>query len=139
MSGSLPPGLTLSSSGVLSGTPTSSGTFTFAIQATDRNGCTGTRSYGLTVACATISLSPSTLPDGTVGRSYSKTISAGGGSSPYSFIVISGSLPPGLTLSSSGTLSGTPTSSGTSTFAIQATDRNGCTGTRSYSLLVKPH
>jgi len=139
ISGSLPPGLTLSSSGVLSGTPTSSGTFTFAIQATDRNGCTGTRSYGLTVACATISLSPSTLPDGTVGRSYSKTISAGGGSSPYSFIVISGSLPPGLTLSSSGTLSGTPTSSGTSTFAIQATDRNGCTGTRSYSLLVKPH
>jgi hypothetical protein len=44
-----------------------------------------------------------------------------------------------LSLSSGGVLSGTPTSSGTFTFAIQATDRNGCTGTRSYSLLIKSH
>ena len=136
ISGTLPPGLTLTSSGVLSGTPTSSGSFTFAIQATDRNGCTGMRSYSLMIACPTINLNPGGLPHGTVGHSYSKNIAAGGGTSPYSFTVVSGTLPPGLALTSSGVLSGTPTSSGSFTFAIQATDRNGCTGTRQYSITV---
>jgi len=139
VSGTLPPGLAFTSSGVLSGTPTSSGNFTFAIQATDRNGCTGMRPYSLTIACPTIGVNPRGLPNGIVGRSYNKNITAGGGTSPYSFTVVSGTLPPGLALTSSGVLSGTPTSSGNFTFAIQATDRNGCTGTKSYSLMIAPH
>src|SRR6202030_1742392 len=97
----------------------------------------GTRQYSLTVvACSTISLSPATLPNGTVGDSYSQTFTASGGISPYSFMVDSGSLPPGLTLShgSGAVLSGTPTSSGSFTFTIQARDSYGCTGTRQLSL-----
>ena len=82
-------------------------------------------------------LSPATLPNGTVGIPYSPIpITASGGTSPYSFTVISGSLPPGLTLTSGGVLSGTPTSFGSFTFTIQATDSHGCTGTRHYHVTV---
>jgi hypothetical protein len=67
---------------------------------------------------------------------YNKTITAGGGTSPYSFAMISGGLPPGLILSPSGVVSGTPTATGTYTFTVQATDAYGCTGTKVYSISV---
>jgi len=136
ISGSLPPGLTLASGGALSGTPASPGSFTFEIEARDHNGCPGTRQYQLTVPSPTINVSPSTLPSGTLGQSYSKTITASGGHSPYSFTVSSGSLPPGLTLTSAGVLSGTPTLSGSFTCTIRANDSYGCPGTRQYDLAV---
>ncbi len=60
---SLPPGLTLTSGGVLSGTPTLFGSFTFAIQANDSHRCTGKRQY-----LRHCPLSPATLPNGTVGN-----------------------------------------------------------------------
>ena len=135
-SGSLPPGLVLFSSGTLAGTPTTEGTFTFTIKATDRNGCTGTRQYTITIDCPTIDVHPSTLPDGTVGHSYNRTITASGGSNPYTFMVSDGSLPPGLTLSSSGTLAGTPTTEGGFTFTIQARDSHGCTGKQEYTVKI---
>ncbi|MBI4811174.1 MAG: putative Ig domain-containing protein, partial [Ignavibacteriales bacterium] len=135
-SGTLPAGLSLSSSGVLSGTPTSSGSFTFTVQATDVNGCSGSQSYSLTMNCPTITLSPSTLPNGTVGASYSQNIVASGGTSPYSFTITSGSLPAGLSLSSSGLLSGIPTTVGSSTFTVGATDAYGCTGSQTYILTI---
>lgn len=135
-SGSLPNGLTLSSGGVLSGTPTSSGSFTFTIKAMDNRQCSGSRQYTVPIVCSSITVSPSTLSDGVVGQSYSKTITASGGSSPYTFTVLSGSLPTGLTLSSGGVLSGTPTVYGTFTFTIQANDNRQCTGSRAYSLVI---
>ena len=135
-SGSLPGGLTLSTAGVLSGTPSAGGSFTFTIQAKASNGCTGTRSYTLTIACPTITVNPSTLPNGTTTAAYSQTITASGGSSPYTFTVSSGSLPGGLTLTTAGVLSGTPSASGTFTFTIQAKDNKQCTGTRSYTLTI---
>ena len=69
-----------------------------------------------------LALSPSSLAAGNVGNSYSQTISASGGTPSYSFAVTSGTLPTGLTLSSGGVLSGTPTATGNSTFTITATD-----------------
>ncbi|MBI4548082.1 MAG: putative Ig domain-containing protein [Ignavibacteriae bacterium] len=135
-SGTLPTGISLSSSGVLSGTPSSSGSFTFTVEATDVNGCSGSRSYSLTMSCPTITLSPSTLPDGTVGSSYSQNILASGGTSPYSFTVTSGSIPSGLSLSSMGVLSGTPTTVGSSTFTVTATGAHGCTGSQVYKVTV---
>jgi hypothetical protein len=96
----------------------------------------GSRTYTVTVSCPSINLGPGSLPNGKIGMAYNKTITAGGGTSPYSFAKTSGSLPPGLTLSPTGVVSGTPTAMGTYTFTVQATDAYGCTGTKAYSITV---
>ena len=134
-SGNLPAGLSLgASTGTISGTPTAGSSFSFTVSAQDsaspKN--TGSQAYTLTVNAPTITLSPSTLPNGIVGTAYSQTITASGGTSPYTFSVISGSLSgSGLTLSSGGVLSGTPTTAGTYSFTIQAKDSS--TGTGPYT------
>lgn len=135
-SGSLPPGITLASGGALSGTPTTSGSFTLGITATDAFGSTGAQSYTLEVTTPTITLAPASLTNGTVGTSYSQTISASGGTGPYSYALSSGSLPPGVTLANSGMLTGTPTTAGSVTFVVTATDAFNNTGTQSYTLAV---
>ncbi len=86
----------------------------------------------------TFSFTPSPLPNTTVGSTYNQTIAASGGVSPYYYSVVIGSLPPGLTLSSSGTLSGTPTTAGPHTFTITALDANGFAGGVVDSIVVAP-
>lgn len=71
---------------------------------------------------STLQLLTSTLPNGTQNTFYTATLSAQGGLTPYSWTVASGTLPPGLTLNIAGVLSGTPTSSGTSSFTVKVTD-----------------
>lgn len=134
--GTLPAGLTLSSSGTISGTPSESGLASFTVTATDAQGCTGSRLYSINDTCATLALSPGTLPDGLVGSSYNQTITTSGGTAPYTYATTSGSLPAGLTLSSSGLLSGTPTASTSSPFTITSTDENGCAGSTLYTMIV---
>lgn len=63
--------------------------------------------------CGTVSLSPSSLPNGTAGFPYNQTITASGGTSPYSFTVTTGALPPGFTLNPSGQISGSTNATGT--------------------------
>jgi hypothetical protein len=138
---SLPPGLTLTSGGLLSGTPTTTGTWIFTIIATDANGCTGFRAYTITInPCLPLIILPATLPNAVVGSPYSQTIVESNGTAPYTFGVTVGTLPAGLTLTSSGPssalLSGTPTTTGTSTFTIRGTDANGCFAELSYTILV---
>jgi hypothetical protein len=77
-----------------------------------------------------------TLADGTVGTAYTGTITATGGTSPYTYAVTSGTLPAGLSLSSGGAVTGTPTTAATSAFTVTATDANGSTGSRAYSVTV---
>lgn len=84
----------------------------------------------------TITLNPTSLPSGTEGVFYNQSISASGGSPPYTFSVTSGSLPSGLALSSDGVLSGTPDTAGSYNFAVTATDNNFTTGSRDYSIQV---
>ncbi len=135
--GALPAGLALvGSTGVISGTPIVSGTSNFTITATDANTCTASQAYSIVINCATITLSPTTLPSGTTNVAYSQTITATGGTAPYTFAVTSGILPTGLTLSTGGVLSGTPTVAGTSSITITATDANACTGSRAYTLTI---
>ena len=86
--------------------------------ATDLNNCTGSQSYFITVGCNTLGVIPASLPSGTVGASYSQTFTDSAGRAPETYSVTSGSLPAGLTLSSAGLLTGTPTSPGGSTFTI---------------------
>jgi YVTN family beta-propeller protein len=69
-----------------------------------------------------LSVAPVSLADTFVGESFSESLSASGGTAPYTFAVSSGTLPPGLTLSASGVLSGKPTAAGTSSFTVGVTD-----------------
>ncbi len=137
--GALPTGLTLAG-GVLSGTSTVNGTFNFTIRATDVNSCFGERAYSLLInpPCVpgAITVNPATLANGFAGTAYSQTLTATGGTALYTFAATAGSLPTGLTLVSSGALSGTPTTAGTFTFTVTATDASGCTGLRGYSVII---
>src|SRR5207248_6274172 len=136
--GGLPNGLTLSSSGTVSGTPAVPGLFVFTVTATDANGCSRSQSYTVTITCPTITVSPSTLPNGTTGTAYNQTITASGGTAPYTFAVTTGTLPNGLTLASSGALTGTPTVANSFSFTITATDSSAgaCTGSQAYTLRI---
>ncbi len=139
LTGTLPAGLTLSSSGLLSGTPTAPGSRVVVIQGTDANGCPGVITYTIVIAaaaCPVITLVPPTLPAGRVGVAYSQQITASGGTGPYIFTVLSGTLPAGLTLSSGGLLSGTPTTPGSSTVVILATDANACPAVITYTISI---
>jgi PKD repeat protein len=136
--GSLPPGLTLSSGGVLSGTPTTAGSYSFTVSASDGSQCTGSRAYTVTITspCPVITLSPASIANGTVGETLRRTFSASGGTAPYTFGLTAGSLPPGLSLSTTGFLSGSPTTPGTYSFTVTATDANDCSGSRAYTLTI---
>lgn len=84
-----------------------------------------------------LAISPSTLPNATDQTAYSQQLSAAGGYGTYSYQVAPGSSPPpGLTLSSSGLLSGTPKQAGSFSFPVDASDTNGGTGTQEYTLNV---
>ena len=134
--GNLPPGLSLNNSGALTGTPTNNGSFNFTVAATDNLGCTGTQSYTVSIGCQTVIINQTTLPNGFVGTSYNQTLTATGGTAPYSFAVSAGALPEGVTLSSGGALSGTPTTQASFSFTIRATDANGCFGEQAFTVLV---
>jgi hypothetical protein len=130
-SGSLPAGMTLSAGGQLAGTPTTTGTFTFTVRATDANGCFGEITITLHVTCPTISVNPSSLSDGIVGDPYGPvTFTQTGSTGTPTFTVTAGTLPAGINLTGAGVLSGTATAIGMSTFTVTATDQFGCAGSR---------
>jgi Subtilase family/Putative Ig domain len=135
--GTLPTGLTLAAgTGVITGTPTGTGTSNFTVQVTDANSLTGSKSLSLTVI-APLSVTTTSLPNGTQNSAYTTTLTATGGTTPYSWSITSGTLPAGLTLAAgTGVISGTPTGTGTSNFTVQVTDANSLTGTKSLSITI---
>jgi len=93
----LPSGITLSSSGVLSGTPAQIASFLFTVKATDANGCFGTQTFAFIVnpKCPGLSITPATLPAGTPGANYPAIgFALNGGAAPVSWT--SGALPAGM-------------------------------------------
>ncbi|CAH0303949.1 MULTISPECIES: MBG domain-containing protein [unclassified Pedobacter] len=136
--GSLPAGMSLSPAGVLSGTPSQAGIFNFTVQAADGNSVTGTRAYNIQIAAPTVVLNPVTLPDPVLTVAYSQQLSSTGGIAPYTYLVGAGALPAGLSLSSTGLISGTPTASGTFNFSIFSSDISPFNGVRAYSVTVAP-
>jgi hypothetical protein len=89
------------------------------------------------LVCPIITVNPATLPNGSIGTPYNQTVSGSGGTAPYTFSVSSGALPGGLLLNSAtGAITGTPIVAGTFTFTITATDVNGCTGRRLYTVTI---
>ena len=120
----LPTGLTLNAtSGAISGTSRESGTFNITIRATDSTGIKADKSYNLIVAAAAaLNIDTTTLPQGVIGTAYSITLAASGGVPARTFSV-TGTLPTGLTFSTStGKLSGTPTAAGLTNLTFTVSD-----------------
>lgn len=123
--GTLPAGLSISASGVISGTPTGSGAYAFTVTATNAAGVDEQAYTGTVTASGTApTITTTTLGSISQGVPFSRQLQASG-SAPVTFAVTTGLLPAGLTLSSSGLLSGTPTGSGAYSFTITATNGNG--------------
>ncbi|MDX2043298.1 MAG: PKD domain-containing protein [Acidobacteriota bacterium] len=136
--GPVAPGLTISSLGVISGIPTTTGTFTFVARVTGEFNCQAERLYRLVVACPQTQLSPTSpiLPQATIGTLYSQSFVLNGTTVPTTFAVTSGALPPGLMLLNNGILTGTPTTLGQFNFGIRALTVGGCGSESQYSLTV---
>lgn len=135
--GSLPPGVGITPSGVITGTPTTGGSYTFTVTATDASSNTGTQDYTVNIGTNSLTINPAGLPNGTQGTAYNQTVSASGGTGPYTYSVSAGALPAGLSLNpSTGAIAGIPTGSGASSFTIQANDSVGNIGTRAYSMNI---
>ena len=158
--GSLPPGLTLASSGTVSGTPTNAGGWSFWVNLSDQDPPSASwcvpsnaqREFTIMINGAggggpgpgpspaptpipALSITTPGLPEATVGAAYSTTLSASGGSGTKTWSVAAGSLPAGLSLSSNGVLSGTPTAPGTASFTAKVS-AGGASSQRQFSLGV---
>jgi hypothetical protein len=156
--GSLPPGLTLASSGRVSGSPTQAGGWSFWVNLSDENPpsagwcvpSSAQREFTITISGSgggspgpdpsptppptpALTITTSSLPAATVGAAYSTTLSASGGSGAKTWTVAAGTLPAGLSLASNGVLSGTPAAPGTAAFTA-GVSAGGATSQRQFSL-----
>ena len=136
-SGALPAGLTLNSAGAITGTPTTPVQSSFTVQVTDSKSLTASASLKIIIA-GVVQVTTSSLPNGTVTVPYNAALAASGGVGPYTWSIAGGALPAGLTLSSAGAITGTPTAAGTSNFTVQATDSEspGVSATANLSITV---
>jgi hypothetical protein len=121
-SGSLPAGVNFSSSGLLSGTPTSEGSYTFVVKAAGGGTATDTETETLVVRQPLTLTTALGAAKAEVGMPFSSQQSAGGGSGTYTWSVSKGALPAGVTLANDGTISGAPTLAGSYAFTLTVTD-----------------
>src|SRR5207249_1179647 len=136
-------GLTLSTAGLISGTPTTAGpAATFTVQVTDSGSPaqTASKPLSLTINVPTLSITtPSPLPAGIAGTPYSQTLAATGGTASSSWLLPSRTFSAGLTLSTAGLLSGTPPTAGpAANFTVQVTDSGTHTASQPFSLTINP-
>jgi large repetitive protein len=135
--GSVPPGLTVFSSGIIQGIPTAAGNYTFVVSVTDRNQLSASKSFTVIITGPVLSISTtSPLPNASIGQAYSQTLVASNGTPPYTWIAGTG-IPPGLSLGpSTGTISGTPSLVGSYTFSVSLTDSANNTASANFALTV---
>lgn len=139
-SGALPAGLTITAGGVIAGVPSTAGMSTFIVQVTDALGQTAATSLTIdAVAVPTLTIATVGLADAEVGVGYAQTLVASGGIAPYSWTIVGGSLPAGLTLTGTGgVIAGTPTTAGSGNFTVQVTDAAAQVTTRALTIAVLP-
>ncbi|MBI4750696.1 MAG: SBBP repeat-containing protein [Acidobacteria bacterium] len=135
--GSLPAGLTLNPTGLISGIPLVAGTAQVSIQVQDAMGCVGSQTYPMAVTCPAATILPATLPTGTVGTTYTETLTVSGAQLPFTFDLVNGVLPTGVTLSPTGQISGLPTQGGNFSFTVRATSESCCTYLQPFTLEVE--
>jgi len=137
VSGVLPAGLAFNSTtGAITGTPTTTGSFQFSVNVQDANGVTASKQFTVAVSEGITITTPTALPNATEGAAYSQTLSAAGGTAPYRWAITVGSLPAGLTFNAAGQITGTPSTGGSFSFIVQATDASGETATKAFTLIV---
>ena len=144
VTGTLPPGLSVSGTTV-AGSPTQQGTFTFTVTQSAQAGPPLQEAYSITVGPPLPLTDTTAVSAGTVGTAYTAAFTLSGGEAPYTWSQVSGQLPPGLALASSGApgqtdneLTGTPTTAGTYTFTMQVTDTLGDTASGQVSITINP-
>lgn len=139
--GDLPAGLTLNSNGIISGTPLAASNNNFTVLVTDTSSYNASRTCSISIITADythIAITTQSLPHGTAGTYYSQTLMASGGGGTYTWKVSTGELPPGLILSKTGILYGTPSAPGTYTFSAKVSDPNSITAEGSFNLVIDP-
>jgi hypothetical protein len=136
-SGTLPTSMTLNSStGVISGTTTAAGTYSFTVQVSDAINNTVSKALSIVIHVP-VTITTSALPSGSINAAYNHTLVAIGGFTPYQWSIASGVLPMGLTLDSpTGIISGTTTSAGTFIFTVQVVDASGAPAMQPLSIAV---
>ncbi|HET6961514.1 MAG TPA: Ig domain-containing protein, partial [Terriglobia bacterium] len=128
--------------GIISGTSTTQGTSTFVVQVVDTQSADNDlQQLSLTIQNPTVppvSITTTSLPNAKRNKSYSSTIQATGGVAPYSWSIVSGNLPPGLTLSSStGAISGKATATGLYSFTVRAGDSQATPASATQDLSIR--
>ena len=138
-SGTVPPGLSVTTTGSILGTPTAAGSYLFTLSVVDSRQASAFRSLTMTVLQGSLSiLTTNPLPAATAGQSYSTSLAAAGGTPPYRWAVGNG-FPAGLSLDpQSGAITGTPSTPGAFSFTVQVTDTAQAVGTANFSLTVNP-
>jgi len=128
----------MSSTGLLAGTPTTAGNYPFTVKVTDATAATAQASLTLVVNAPALTIVTTSIAGGAVGTAYSQTVQSSGGTGAITWTVSAGALPGGLTLNgTTGAITGTPSTPGTFTFTVQATDSTGVvTAKQSFTVTV---
>ena len=134
----LPPGLGVTSDGLVRGIPQRAGTYVLGVTVSESGGNTASGNATLVINPAPVLTLTGTMPGGSVNSPYSASLGATGGGAPYIFSIAGGALPDGVRMSSSGSFSGTPTNAGTFTFTARVTDISGTSVTGNFSIVIAP-
>ena len=139
----LPSGLTMTTSGILSGTPTAPGTTQIVVTVTDSTGSSNSIQLLLSFVNGFV-ITTSAVPNGTVGQIYTAQISSAGGQGTVTYsiapavLTTPSALPPGIFLNPNGSLTGTPLTAGTYSFTVDAQDQAGHQTTQSFKQTIAP-
>ncbi len=134
--GSLPPGISMNSSGALSGTPTAEGFFQFSVSVTDGTNATASTEFLITVSPP---YSPDPLPGAVVGQPYNASVLRTAITVPYPVTLQSGAIPAGLQLNANGTITGIPTAApSTYNFVVRSTVTPSSVAIRSITVTSNP-
>jgi putative Ig domain-containing protein/Big-like domain-containing protein len=138
--GQYPDGITLSSDGVLSGTPTAQGMSNFTVRVTDGSGNKASKPLSIEVGPPPppLEIRTESLPQATQGLAYSAKLEAAGGIAPYAWALESGALPDGVTLSSDGSISGRANQAGAAAFTVRVKDSIGTSSVKPFFIVIVP-